>query len=129
MTGAVAIVVLAFLVTLSVGGFESEVSGDGGGVGMNNVSIVGGVQVIEVSAKGGYSPRSTVAKADMPTVLKMKTRGTFDCSVALRIPDLGFNEILPSSGETEINVPPQKAGTTLKGLCSMGMYNFAIKFE
>jgi len=28
-----------------------------------------------------------------------------------------------------IDVPPQNAGTTLRGLCSMGMYSFAITFN
>jgi hypothetical protein len=28
-----------------------------------------------------------------------------------------------------VDVPPQKAGSTLTGLCSMGMYSFTIRFE
>ncbi|TSC55762.1 MAG: hypothetical protein G01um101418_809 [Parcubacteria group bacterium Gr01-1014_18] len=95
----------------------------------SNISIVDGKQIIEVTAKGGYSPRNMVAKANMPTVLKMKTNGTFDCSSAFTIPSLGYRKNLPASGETLINVPPQKEGSTLRGLCSMGMYHFAVDFN
>ena len=94
-----------------------------------NVSMVDGKQVITINAKGGYSPKVTTAKAGIPTVIKMNTQSTFDCSSALNIPSLGISKNLTPSGETLIDVPLQNAGTTLQGLCSMGMYNFAINFN
>ena len=94
-----------------------------------NVSSVAGKQTIEISAKGGFSPRDVTAKADTATTLKIKTSGTFDCSSSLRIPKLGYQTNLPPSGETVVDVPPQKAGSTLTGTCSMGMYSFTIRFE
>jgi plastocyanin domain-containing protein len=94
-----------------------------------NVSVGGGSQTIEISAKGGFSPRDVTAKADTATTLKIKTSGTFDCSSSLTIPKLGYQTNLPPSGETVVDVPPQKAGSTLTGLCSMGMYSFTIRFE
>jgi len=96
---------------------------------INNVSIVDGKQIITINAKGGYAPQITTAKADVPTIIKMDTRGTFDCSSALVIPSLNYRKSLPPSGETLIDVPPQKAGTKLQGLCAMGMYNFSINFN
>ena len=96
---------------------------------VSNVSIVNGKQIIEINARGGYSPRLTNAKSEIPSVIRMKTQGTFDCSSALVIPALGYRSNLSSSGITDIEVPPQKSGTTLQGLCSMGMYSFSIKFE
>ncbi|HLD70738.1 MAG TPA: cupredoxin domain-containing protein [Negativicutes bacterium] len=96
---------------------------------VDNVSMVGGKQIITISAKGGYSPRLTNAKAGVPTVIKMNTQGTFDCSSAIVIPSLGYRSNLPPSGETLIDVPPQNAGTALQGLCSMGMYSFSINFN
>lgn len=95
----------------------------------SNVSVVDGKQIVTINAKGGYSPNITTAKADLPTILKVATNGTFDCSSALTIPSLGINKNLPPSGETGIEVPPQKAGTTMRGLCAMGMYNFAVNFN
>ena len=95
----------------------------------SNVSIVDGTQVIMLSAKGGYSPKVTMAKADMPAVIRVRTNGTFDCSSALTIPSIGYRTNLPPSGETDIAVAPQKVGTTLDGLCAMGMYSFQIRFN
>lgn len=94
-----------------------------------NVSVVNGKQVIQIDAKGGYAPRNTVAKANMPTTLNVKTNGTFDCSSAISIPSLGYRTNLPPSGVTPIEIPPQPAGTTIKGICAMGMYNFAVNFN
>ncbi len=94
----------------------------------SNVTVVDGKQIIEIDVKGGYSPRITTAKADMPTIIKMKTSGTFDCSSALTIPSIGYQKNLPQSGITDIEVPAQKVGTNLQGICSMGMYNFSVKF-
>ncbi len=95
----------------------------------NNTSTIDGKQVVEITAKGGYSPSSSAAKADTPTVLKVTTRGTFDCSAALTIPSIGYRTTLPASGVTMIDIPAQKSGTVLKGLCSMGMYYFDIRFN
>lgn len=94
-----------------------------------NVSMTAGQQVVEITAKGGFKPRMTIAKANTPTILKMKTQGTFDCSSTLVIPSIGYRNSLPSTGETQIPVPPQKPGTTLQGLCGMGMYSFQIAFS
>lgn len=121
-TTAISIVVAAIL----IGG---AVMFSGGSKDVNNVTTIDGKQIITINAKGGYSPNVTTAKAEMPTVIKVKTRGTFDCSSALTIPKLGYNKTLPPSGETEIEVSPQIAGTTIQGLCAMGMYGFKINFD
>ncbi len=94
-----------------------------------NVSVVDGKQIIVINAKGGYSPRTTVAKAGLPTVVRIETNSTFDCSSALVIPSMDYRKNLPPSGETNIDVVPQEAGAVLNGLCAMGMYNFQIIFE
>ena len=128
-TTAVSILVAAVLIggaiMFSGGGKDSNTNAPSA----NNVSIVDGKQIITISAKGGYSPKVTSAKAGMPTVIKVDTNGTFDCSSALTIPSLGYRSNLPPSGETAIDVPPQEVGSTVRGLCAMGMYNFAINFN
>ena len=94
----------------------------------NNVSIVDGKQIIEVSAKGGYQPKKSVAKAGVPTVLRFNTNGTFDCSSTIRIPSMGISKSLPPSGATDIDLgSPQVA--TLQGTCGMGMYSFEVDFQ
>ncbi|MBY0538839.1 hypothetical protein K2P56_00200 [Patescibacteria group bacterium] len=94
-----------------------------------NVSIVDGKQVITIDAKGGYLPKITEAKAGVPTILRVATAGTFDCSSALTIPAIGYMGNLPPSGMTDIEVLEQKPGTIMQGLCAMGMYNFKIVFN
>lgn len=98
-----------------------------GGVG--EPVIENGVQYIDITARGGYSPRITKAKAGVPTVIRMATKNSYDCSIALVIPDIDYQEYLPQTGVTEIEVPAEKAVGTLQGLCSMAMYQFQIEFE
>ncbi len=100
-----------------------------GEVPADNVQMVAGEQIITIRAKGGYWPRVINAQAGVPTVIKVVTAGTFDCSAALVIPSLNYRKNLPPSGETIIAVPPQASGTVLRGLCAMGMYSFVIQFD
>lgn len=93
-----------------------------------NVEIRDGVQYITIQAGGGYSPRFTSAQAGVPTKLIVQTNGVFDCSAALTIHDIGYQNILPQSGEEVIDLGTPKQGS-LQGLCSMGMYNFSVDFE
>lgn len=99
------------------------------GRGMPVASIVDGKQIIDISAKGGYSPRRVVAKANMPTILRVSTKGTFDCSASLVIPKLSYQKFLQPSGTEDIEISAKQAQGTLQGLCAMGMYNFQIRFE
>lgn len=96
---------------------------------IKNVTIEDGKQIVTISAKGGYSPRVTEVKADMPTLLRVRTQGTFDCSSVLAIPSMNYQKNLPPSGVTEIEIPPQEAGSTFEGMCGMGMYQFEIAFK
>lgn len=95
----------------------------------DNVRVENGKQIITINVKGGYFPKKTEAKSGIPTVIRMNTRGTFDCSSALTIPDMDYQKNLPPSGETDIDVPSQNPGTTIQGLCSMGMYGFSVSFK
>lgn len=95
----------------------------------NNVVYTNNKQTIAITAKGGYTPRLTEAKANTPTTINITTNGSYDCSTAFTIPSLDIRENLPPSGITAIDIPPQKPGTTVKGLCSMGMYYFTIAFK
>lgn len=94
----------------------------------NNVSIVDGVQIIEIDAKGGYLPRQSVAKAGIPTVIRFNTTATFDCSSSVRIPSMNISKMLPQTGSTDIDIGVQSAGP-LEGSCGMGMYPFEVVFE
>ena len=96
---------------------------------LNNVETKNGVQYITITAKGGYSPQTSTAKSGIPTKLVVKTNGTYDCSASLVIKSLGYQKILPQTGEEIIDLGTPKPGTSIQGLCGMGMYNFLVKFE
>ena len=127
---AISVIIVGVLIGGAVV-FSSMSSGGGqtGAQNANNVSVADGKQIVEIGAKGGYSPRISTAKADMPTILRMQTNGTFDCSSGVTIPSMGYRKNLPPSGITDIEIPAQKSGTVLQGLCAMGMYNFQVKFD
>lgn len=88
-----------------------------------------GKQILAITAKGGYAPELIEAKADMPAIIRVTTDNTFDCSSTLVIRDLDYRARLPVTGVTDIDVPPQKAGTEINGSCGMGMYSFTIRFK
>ena len=100
---------------------------DGGTVPI--ATITDGKQIIDISAKGGYSPRKVVAKAGIPTILRVSTKGTFDCSASLVIPKLSYQKFLQPSGTEDIAISAEQAQGTMQGLCSMGMYNFQVIFQ
>jgi plastocyanin domain-containing protein len=92
-------------------------------------TVTDGEQIIDITAKGGYSPRIVTAKAGVPTVLRVATKGTFDCSASLVIPKLSYQKFLQPTSVEEIVIPAEQAQGTLQGLCAMGMYNFRIVFQ
>jgi plastocyanin domain-containing protein len=110
--------------------FYTGVNSTGGGGAVadaNNVSVVDGTQIVEIGVRGGYHPQVSRAKAGIPTVLRFKTSGSFDCSSSIRIPALGIAGALPSSGSTDVKVGTPAAGA-LRGTCGMGMYSFEVDF-
>lgn len=121
----VASIVLAALV---IGGAVMFGGSAGTPAKAQNVTKEGEAQVISILAKGGYAPKLTTAEANTPSVLRVATNGTYDCSSALRIPALQVNKVMEPTGVTEIAIPPQQPGTELKGTCAMGMYNFSVRF-
>lgn len=95
----------------------------------SNVTIKDNIQYITVSAKGGYTPTLSIAKGGMPTKLIVKTDGTYDCSSSLVVRSTGYRGMLPATGETMVDLTSPKAGETIQGICSMGMYSFNVKFN
>ena len=93
-----------------------------------NIEIRDGVQYVTINARGGYSPLVSTAQAGIPTKLIVKTNGTYDCSAALVIRSIDYQKILPQTGEEIIDLGSPQPGE-IQGLCSMGMYNFAVNFK
>jgi Cu+-exporting ATPase len=125
----VSLAISAVLIGWALWAVSVKPNAGGDGTIVPTATIVDGKQIIDISAKGGYSPRVVVAKKGVPTILRVRTAGTFDCSASLIIPKLSYQKFLQASGIEEIAISAEQAQGTLQGLCSMGMYNFQIKFE
>lgn len=125
------IITLALVVGLGIillGGSKDNINTATNEAGENS-EIKDGIQYITVNARGGYSPKVSMAKAGIPTKLIVKTNGTYDCSASLVIRAVGFQKILSQTGEEVIDIGIPKAGEPLQGVCGMGMYNFLINFS
>lgn len=77
----------------------------------------------------GYAPRRLSARADIPTEITFVTDNVFSCSLALVIPELRIEQMLPTTGAVTLEIPPQPAGKVLRYSCSMGMYTGEIVFD
>ncbi|MBP7806571.1 hypothetical protein KA057_02725 [Candidatus Gracilibacteria bacterium] len=117
LVGILALVSVFIMMPKNEGGAETSV---------DNVVVRDGVQYITINARGGYRPRTSTIKSDMPTKLIVKTSNTYDCSSSLVVRSANYRGMLPASGETEIDLGTPKIGEKIQGTCSMGMYNFAI---
>lgn len=123
----VALIFLGYMAMQIVGPSQGSKTSTGN-PSANNVSIDGDQQIVEIKAKGGYTPEVSIAKAGVPTTLRINTSGTFDCSSQIRIPSMNISKALPSSGVTEIALGSLKEGV-LQGTCGMGMYPFQINVQ
>ena len=97
-------------------------------ISVPNVEVKDGIQYVTITARGGYIPKVSNAKAGIPTKLIMKTSGTFDCSSSLAIRSIGYQKILPQNGEEIIDIGTPVIGKPLQGVCGMGMYSFVVNF-
>ncbi len=126
------IITLALVVGLGIvflGGSKTKDNTVATNQPVQNVEVKDGVQYITINAKAGYSPKLTQAKAGIPTKLIVKTNGTYDCSSSLAIHSIGYQKILPQTGEETIDIGTPKVGVPLQGVCGMGMYNFEVQFQ
>src|SRR5215216_4301992 len=98
------LITIGILILISILGLMFVLGAKGAGDNIvadnSTISFEGDSQIIEITAKGGYSPKVVEAKANTATTLRMITKNTFDCSTALVIPKLGINKNLPINGKT-----------------------------
>jgi sulfite exporter TauE/SafE len=77
----------------------------------------------------GYFPSTLKAPAGKDLKLNLVTKGTYSCALDFLIPVLNFSQMLPPSGNVQVDIPAQEKGSTLYFTCSMGMYTGRIVFE
>lgn len=77
----------------------------------------------------GYEPKVLQLPADTPVKLNLVSKNVRSCSLAIVIPDLKYEKLLPSTGTVTVDVPPQSKGKVMRYACSMGMYTGQIVFQ
>lgn len=125
----IAVVLGIIIIGFSFALYQAKTPGSAIAPGGSSVSTVDGTQIIDITAKGGYSPRQITAQAGIPTMIRMRTNGTYDCSSSLVIPKLKYRKALSPTGVEEIQISADQAQGTMQGLCGMGMYQFKVVFQ
>jgi hypothetical protein len=77
----------------------------------------------------GYFPQILHLPANQELTIEWVTRNTQSCARSVVVPGLEYQEILPVTGRTEFNIPPQEKGAIIRYTCSMGMYPSQFVFD
>lgn len=86
-----------------------------------------GTQQILIEARNtSYSPSLMRAKSGMKTTLTLRTNGTRGCTRAFVIPSANFQQLLPETGDTAIELGVLEPGR-INYTCGMGMYRGSIE--
>jgi plastocyanin domain-containing protein len=79
-----------------------------------------GVQEIQITVKGGYSPDTIVVKERVPVRLNFYRDETASCSEQVIFDDFGISKYLPPFKTTAIEFTPERAGE-FTFMCGMSM--------
>jgi hypothetical protein len=77
----------------------------------------------------GYEPKMLQVPADTAITLNLVSKNVRSCSLAIVIPDINYEKLLPSTGTVSVSIPPQTKGKVFRYACSMGMYTGQIVFQ
>ena len=89
------------------------------------VSTSSGVQQIDITVKGGYSPDVIEVERGKPVQLSFYRDEENSCSEELLIPDFSIRRDLPAFQTTLVELLPQQAGR-FEFTCGMGMLRGAL---
>ncbi|SDY67547.1 cupredoxin domain-containing protein [Hymenobacter psychrophilus] len=84
------------------------------------VSSSSGVQEVDITVKGGYSPDIIEVERGKPVQLSFYRDEENSCSEELLMPDFSIRRDLPAFKTTLVELLPEKAGT-FTFTCGMGM--------
>ena len=84
------------------------------------VATSSGVQEVDITVKGGYSPAVIEVERGKPVQLSFYRDEENSCSEELLIPDFSIRRDLPAFKTTLVELLPQQAGT-FPFTCGMGM--------
>src|SRR5215470_18091319 len=82
--------------------------------------LAGGVQRLEITVKGGYSPEVIRLRQGVPAELTFDRQESGDCTSRVVFPDLQVSAALPAYQRTTVRLDPAEAGT-FGFACGMNM--------
>jgi plastocyanin domain-containing protein len=88
----------------------------------------GGLQIVDVTVRGGYQPASIIAKAGQPIRLNFMRRESTPCGEEVVLPEFGRRAHLAENKTVAIEVVPPKPGE-YEYTCGMNMYKGKIIVE
>ena len=116
----VVVIVVAVLVTGALGLYFF------GPRSSSRAVVEGGVQVLTVAVKGGYSPDVIEVEQGVPVRLLFDRQEAGDCSSRVVFPDFKVNQNLPAYATTAVEFTPQATGE-FGFACGMNMLHGTVK--
>jgi Cu+-exporting ATPase len=93
-----------------------------------DAELAGGVQRIEVTVRGGYSPDVIRLRQGVPTELVFDRQETGECTSRVVFGDLGVSAALPAFTRTTVRLTPERAGQ-FGFACGMNMVHGTLVVE
>jgi Cu+-exporting ATPase len=90
--------------------------------------VWGGVQQVEITVKGGYSPNLIRVQQGVPLRLVFDRQENSDCSSRVVFPDFGVSKSLAAFGRTTVELLPQRSGE-YGFACGMNMLHGTLVVE
>jgi len=90
--------------------------------------LVGQVQQVQVTVKGGYSPNLIRVRASVPLRIVFDRQETGDCTSHVVFPDFALNRSLPAMAKTAVEFTPDKSGQ-FGFACGMNMVHGTLIVE
>src|SRR6266536_5862696 len=82
--------------------------------------VSGGVQRLQVTVRGGYSPSVLEVRQGVPVEIEFDRQETGDCTSRVVFPDLQLSAALPAHEHTTVRFTPREAGS-FGFACGMNM--------
>ncbi|MCB0949923.1 MAG: HAD-IC family P-type ATPase, partial [Mycobacterium sp.] len=93
-----------------------------------NAQLVGGVQEVDVTVKGGYSPDVIRVTEGIPLRLRFDRQESGDCTSRVVFSDFGASKALPAFGTATLEFTPDKIGE-FDFACGMNMIHGTLIVE
>ncbi len=94
----------------------------------SQAAVVGGVQEVNITVKGGYSPELIRVQQGVPLRLNFDRQEAGDCTSRVGFADFGASKSLPAFGKATLEFTPDKVGE-FDFACGMNMIHGKLVVE